>query len=474
MPCIPIPNNDCIPALMQGRQRYSDGGGLYLIRGKTPGHFYWRFDYSRTEGRNTLSLGVFPYRDLDDARALAAEFREMVDEGIDPSAKRSALGRGSPEIRQIEASLRAKRTAKGSFAGAAKRWQAQMKDEWSPGYAEKVEGRIRNHLLPALGAKRLKSIGVPDIKKVCEAIQDTGTVETGKRCLTICRRIFDTAISDGLLTTNPCGPVEAGLKNHTPKHRPAILEPRAFGKLLSDIEDYRGTATVKAALALKPMLMVRGIELRKARREEFDLARGVWRIPAERMKGRLDRKRNGEPHVVPLPRQAIEILKRLLDAPLDPSSTFVFQARGKPGRCMSANTLNRALRIMGYCTKTVMTAHGFRATARTMLVDELGWNKDVAERQLAHTVPDQNGTAYNRTRHLRERRQMLQAWADYLDMLRANWQALPDWIDAAMRDVEGDAREQTEGPLASRHAGQFEFTTNSSSSNLAIVVTAED
>ena len=197
----------------------------------------------------------------------------------------------------------------------------------------------------------------------------------------------------------------------------AILDPKALGALLRAIDNYGGTFVVSCALRLAPLVMLRPGELRQAKWSEIDLDNGLWLIPSKRMKRTLAEKENGEDHLVPLPRQAVAILESLF--PLTGRADFVFPSGRGGGRSMSANTLNVALKTMGYDTQEDMTAHGFRATARTMLVERLKWSSQYAEMQLAHSVPDANGTAYNRAEFEEDRQKMLQEWADYLDELRS-------------------------------------------------------
>ena len=411
-----IPNNECIPALMKGRKSVWDGDGLQIIHGKVPGRFYWRFSFLFNGRRNTLSVGVYPEVDLEGARTHAVALHSMVRAGEDPSVWRASVGRTLEQKQRATKEILPRGFAKDSFRASAIRWIDLRKSEWSSGYTEKVQGRIDMYLLPVLGKISVRLVSASEVTKLCLAIQQTGRIETGLRCLTICRRILDLCVAEGFIKNNPCTSVPEALKTPIIRNFPAVTEPIELAQLLKRISNYGGTEAVKIAFQLKAMLMVRGAELRKAEWCEFDLEMGEWRIPPVRMKGRMDRKMNGDFHRVPLPSQAILLLKDWFQS--TGRSKYVFPSASSGDGCMSANTLNRALRIMGYCTKTKMTAHGFRATARTMIVERLGWDKDVVERQLAHTVTDQNGTAYNRTQHYTERRKMLQAWADYLDDLR--------------------------------------------------------
>jgi len=413
-----ITSDYALSALLQVASRATDGGGLFVIRGKRNDNHYWRFSYTFKGIRKTLSLGVFPRTTLKQARNLAEEFRAMVAAGTNPSDWRKTLRQKSSDLRKAENLLKGSAPAKYSFKAIALEWFEVRRSEWSIQYSSMVMGRMKNHLFPSLGTRHIAAIGPSSISRLCREIQKKGSVETGIRVFKLCKRICAYAISEEYLERNWCSEVDEAFESPTVRHFPAITEPSKLSILLRHILEYSGTEVVKAALTLKPMLLVRGIELRKAEWCEFDLNLGEWRVPAVRMKGRLKRKISGLHHIVPLPTQAIVVLQRLYKMNMEKRSKYVFPALRKPQTCMSGNTLNKALRAMGYSTEFQVTAHGFRATARTMIVERLGLNKDYAELQLAHSVRDQNGAAYNRVQHLPERKQMLQAWADYLDDLR--------------------------------------------------------
>jgi integrase len=244
-------------------------------------------------------------------------------------------------------------------------------------------------------------------------------IETAHRTLEACNQVFAFAIATGLATSIPGRDLKVALKKPVPRHFPAILDPERLGEVLRSIEGYRGTATVRACLQLTPMLLLRPGELRLAEWSEINLETGVWTIPALRMKLQKQQKLEGPPHIVTLPRQAQQILKEL--HLLTGHKKHVF-CGVRPKRPLSNNTVNSALRNMGYTANEVV-AHGFRATARTMLAEILGVKPVLIETQLAHTIKDplansHLGTAYDRAKWLRHRAAMLQLWADYLDHLR--------------------------------------------------------
>jgi integrase len=240
-------------------------------------------------------------------------------------------------------------------------------------------------------------------------------LETARRALQDCSQALRYAVATGKAPSNPARDLKGALRRPMAKHFPAITEPKRLGELLRAIDSYAATPVVRAALKLAPMVLLRPGELRFAEWPEIDLDAAMWTVPAIRMKRELRQKLHGAPHLVPLPRQAVEVLREL--HPLTGHAKMVFRGERHHDRAMSENTINAALRAMGFSADEV-TGHGFRATARTMLQENLGFDPDVIEAQLAHAVRDPLGRAYNRTEFLEQRRKMLQAWANYLDKLR--------------------------------------------------------
>jgi integrase len=230
------------------------------------------------------------------------------------------------------------------------------------------------------------------------------------------------AVATGHAKFNPARELKDALRQPNPKHFPAIVEPKRLDELLRAMDNYAATPVVRAALKLAPMLLLRPGELRFAEWPEIDLDEALWSVPAVRMKRELRQKMSGTPHLVPLPKQAVAVFREL--QPLTGHAKMVFRGERHHDRAMSENTVNAALRAMGFSADEV-TGHGFRATARTMLHERLGYSPDVIEAQLAHTVRDSLGRAYNRTEFVEQRREMLQTWADYLDQLRSGKEMLP-------------------------------------------------
>ena len=274
--------------------------------------------------------------------------------------------------------------------------------------------RIEKHLFPWLGKKPIGAISVPELVAVLRRAEAQDLGETPRRMRQYCEQIFRHAIADGRADRNLAADLRNVLKPHKPTHHAAVVELKEVGALLRVINSYNGEPVTLAALRLAPLVFVRPGELRRAEWAEFDLDEAVWRIPAARMKMR-------DAHIVPLARQAIAILREL--QPVTTHRRYVFPSVRTRDRCLSENTLNGALRRLGY-TKEEMTCHGFWSMASTLL-NELGWNRDAIERQLAHSERDGVRAAYNRAEFLPERRKMVQAWADYLDGLRDGAEIIP-------------------------------------------------
>lgn len=373
--------------------RLFDGGGLYLEISPAGGK-WWRYKY-RIEGKEKrLSLGTYPDTSLAEARERHAEARKQVAAGIDPSTHR-----------QAEKAAGCERAAN-SFEVVAREWLG--KQSWVEKYKVKIAAWMDNDVFPWLGKRPIADLTAPDFLKVARRVEERGAIESAHRIMQNCGQIMRYAIATGRAERNPVADLKGALTTPTKKHHAAITDPGQLGGLLRAIEGYAGDASTRAALRLAPLVFLRPGELRHAEWAEIDLEKGEWNIPADKMKMR-------QPHLVPLSTQAIEILKEM--QPLSHHRQYVFPGGRSPKRPLSDNAITAALRRMGYDKETV-TTHGFRATARTLLDEELGWRPDFIEHQLAHAVRDPNGRAYKRTAHLAERRKMMQAWADYLDSLR--------------------------------------------------------
>jgi integrase len=384
--------------------KMADGGGLYILI-KPNGSKWWRWDYRRpvTSKRNTLSLGTYPDIGLASARERRDEARKLLALGVDPGESRKAEKAAGEE------------RAGNSFEVVAREWLAKQK--WVPGYIVKVSAWMDNDVFPYIGGRPIAELSAPEFLKVARRIEGRGAVESAHRILQNCGQVMRYAIATGRADRNPVTDLKGALAQPEKKHFAAIIDPKQVGALLRAIDGYSGSPEVRAALRLAPLVFVRPGELRQAEWSEFDLdpldakkrPAAVWNIPAIRMKMR-------EPHLVPLSPQAVEILREL--QPLTGRGRYVFPSGRSPKRPMSNNAVNAALRRMGFDSDT-MTGHGFRAMARTILDEVLGFRPDFIEHQLAHAVRDPNGRAYVRTAHLAERKKMMDAWASYLAGLKA-------------------------------------------------------
>lgn len=388
--------------------RYADGHGLSLLV-TARGGMYWQWQTTGPNGKRTdLSYGPYPLVGLADARLKHQEAKRMKLDGQDPTlARRKAKARASISADNI-------------FEAVARSWFETRRPDWADGYAERMISRLEKDVFPWLGKLPIDQIDTPAVLATVKRIQARGAIDTAHRMKDAVSMIYRFAIAAGLTDRDPAANIRDALKKPTTKHMAAITDPRELAPLLRAVSGYSGTLIVRTALQLAPMLLVRPGELRHARWDEIDLEGATWTIPAARMKRRKEGKLNGDPHLVPLASQAVELLREL--APLtrqDKGTGLVFRGERDHARPMSDNTINAALRRMGYDTQEDITGHGFRATARTILDEVLHFDPAVIEMQLAHMVKGALGRAYNRTQYIEQRRTMMQAWADYLDELAA-------------------------------------------------------
>lgn len=375
--------------------KVSDEKGLHLLVTPSGGKL-WRMKY-RFEGKEKLlSLGSYDDVPLIRARDKRDEARRLLADGIDPSAHRKAHKAMRTEI------------TGNTFEGIAREWYSKQLSTWAPAQAVKVNGIMEKNVYPWLGSRPITEIKAPDLLAVLRRMEERGVIDTAKRALQCIGQVFRYAIVTGRADKDPTPALKGALTTVKTRHHSAITDPQKVGGLMRSIDGYNGTLVVKCALKLAALLFVRPGELRNAEWAEIDFDSEQWSIPAERMK-------MGEAHLVPLSRQALDVLKEL--HPLTGRGRLVFPGERSRERPMSENSVNAALRYMGY-SQEQMTGHGFRAMARTILDEVLSVRPDFIEHQLAHAVKDPNGRAYNRTAFLDDRRKMMQDWADYLDKLR--------------------------------------------------------
>ena len=365
-----------------------DGQGLYVI--VTPkGKKYFRYDYRFQGKRKTISLGVYPTVSLKEARKKLIKVKYLLAEGLDPVAQRG--GKKSSDC----------------FEPVAREWFGIKRKAWTDKHARTVIRRLETFVFPFIGNMPLAQITPPLLLEVLRKIELQGKYETAHRVHQICGQIFRFAIATGKAERDPAADLRGALVTPKPRRMPTILEPAQIGELLRAIDGYEGYFAVKYALKLAPLVFVRSGELRHAEWKEIDFGQAQWQIPAEKMKIK-------RPHIVPLSRQAIDILKQI--RPITGDMKYVFPSVRTTERPISNNTLNAALRRLGY-TKDEMVIHGFRSMASTIL-NEHGWDPNAIERQLAHIENNSVRAAYNYAQYLSERRRMMQWWADYLDNLK--------------------------------------------------------
>jgi integrase len=388
-----------------------DERGLYLL--VTPnGSKGWRFRYSHSGREKLLSLGLYPDVPLKRAREKRDEFRKLVADGTDPSARRQSEKHARAETFEAIAREWLEREEKVRSEKAEKAGRAPSDT------IELLLARLERYIFPRVGSLPIKTIAAPELLQSLRRIEARGRHETARRVRAGCSRIFRYAIATGRAERDVAADLRGALVTVEPQNFAAITEPRRIGELLRAIDTYQGQPPVMFALKLAPLLFVRPGELRAAEWSEFDLEAtiqvGKQTKPAAEWRIRAERTKAGERHVVPLSMQATALLRELHTH--TGTGRYLFPSLRSPKRCMSDNTLNAALRRLGFA-KNEMTTHGFRAMASTRL-NEMGYPPDVIERQLAHAERNKVRAAYNRAERLEERRSMMQAWADYLDALR--------------------------------------------------------
>ncbi|MFA5016172.1 MAG: integrase arm-type DNA-binding domain-containing protein [Methylobacter sp.] len=384
--------------------KLSDEKGLYLlVKPQADGWGkWWRFKYRFGGKEKCISFGTYPDTSLLQAREKRDIARKQIADGIDPGENRKAIKSSKAE------------SAANSFEIIAREWGSKKVETWSEKH-NRSKRMLERNIFPWLGSKPITDILPKDILECLRRVEDRGTIETAHRSLQICGQVFRYAVATGRVDRDITPDLRGALPPAKGEHFAAITEPKAVAELLRAIDSYQGSFPAVCALKLAPLVFVRPGELRAAEWQHIDLEAKEWRYLVSK---------TSVQHIVPLSSQAVKILEEL--HPFTGHGRFVFSSERTPrgDRCMSENTLNAALKRLGY-GKDVMTAHGFRAMARTMLDEIMGVRVDFIEHQLAHAVKDPNGRAYNRTAHLPERHKMMQSWADYLEGLKAGCAVVP-------------------------------------------------
>jgi integrase len=375
--------------------KLSDRDGLYLLV-STSGSKLWRFDYRFLSKRKTLALGQYPIVGLADARRACDEARTLLSRGVDPSEKR--------KVDKLVVTIAAATT----FRVVAEEWLSKVEREGRAEITMRKSRWLLDLAYRTIGARPIDTITPPELLLALRNVEAKGHYESARRMRSVCGRVFRYGIATGRATRNPALDLQGALIAPKVQHHAAITDPVAIGALLRAIDGYEGSLIVRAALQLLSMVFVRPGELRHAEWAEFDLEAARWTIPAARMKMRA-------PHIVPLARQALVTLRDLQS--MTGGGVFLFPSNRTVTRPISENTLNAALRRLGYGSDD-MTSHGFRSMASTRLNEMGRWNPDAIERQLAHGERNTVRAAYNHALYLTERIEMMQVWADYLDMIK--------------------------------------------------------
>lgn len=374
--------------------KMSDEKGLYLQVTSTGK--YWRMNYRFAGKQKTLAFGVYPDVSLAEAREKRDEARKLLANDTDPSLVKAVKKQAKYEA------------SENTFEAVAQEWYAKKLPTWAPATAIKVKRYLEKDLYPWLGRRPIGEIGAPDLLMTIRRVESRGALELAHRIREYAGQVFRYAVATGRAERDPSGDLRGALPPVKTKHHASITEPKQIGELLRAINGYSGSFITKCALQLAPLTFVRPGELRHAEWTEIDLEAAEWRIPGAKMKMK-DR------HIVPLSKQAVEVLESI--HPLTGSGRYVFPGLRTYDRPMSENTINAALRRLGF-EKDEMTGHGFRSMASTLL-HEQGWPHEAIERQLAHAERNSVSAAYNYAEHLAKRREMMQHWADYLDELTA-------------------------------------------------------
>jgi integrase len=373
-----------------------DGEGMYL-EVMPNGTRFWRMAYRQPNGKkNRLTFGKYPEVSLAEARDKRLAARKQLAQGVDP-------GRTKREEKQAR-----EKAALNTFEAVARAWLARTAAERAASTQEKNTAWLERNIFPAIGALPISTIKPWDVLSALRVIEKRGAIESAHKIKQLCGQVFRFAVASGLADRDMTVDLRGALSAVPEAHYAAITDPKEAAELLRAIDAYNGHAYAAAALKLAPLVFVRPGELRSAEWSEIDLGAAEWRIPGSKMK-------MGQDHIVPLATQAVALLCEL--QAMTGHGKFVFPSVRTSTRCMSENTVNAALRVMGY-GKEMMTGHGFRAMARTIMDEVLGERVDLIEHQLAHAVKDPNGRAYNRTARLPARRLMMQRWADYIDAIK--------------------------------------------------------
>ena len=383
------------------RARLTDSMGLYLeISPAGSKRWFWKTYADGKEGR--MALGSYPTVSLNAARKARDAAKLTKSNGINPVKARK------------QQKLIASRNSDDTFKAIALEWYAKQSPEWSDSHAKRMLRQLERDLFPWIGERPIEDIHAMELLGAVQKVEERGALETADRALMLARQVWEYWLpTAGVANRNITEGLKARLTPYRSKTFAAIVEPKRFGDLMRAIQSYKGGPVVRTALQLAPLLYQRPGNLRMMEWVELDLDAGLWTIPSMKMKRTKEQKENGDPHIVPLSTQAVDLLRKI--QPLTAHGVYVFPGERSHDRPISDNSVRSALYALGFGKE--QSWHGFRASARTMLVDELNLDPLAIEANLAHAVKDSNGRSYNRTQYLKQRFEMVQKWADYLDKL---------------------------------------------------------
>ena len=383
--------------------RFSDSGGMYL-QVSPAGSKRWFLKYRIAGAEKQLALGSYPAVSLTAARKARDAAKLQKSQGADPVM-----------VRKVQ-KLIASRTDGDTFKTVALEWYAKQAPQWSAGHAERSLRQLERDLFPWIGNRPMLEIHAMELLAALQKVEERGAVETADRVLMLARQVWEYWLPT---TTSTQRNITEGLKARLTPYRSkkfaAILDPARMGELLRAMRTYKGGPIVRAALQLVPLLYQRPGNLREMEWAELDLDAALWVIPSMKMKRTKQEKEQGDAHSVPMPVQAVALLRSLY--PLTGHGRYVFPGERSHNRPISDNSVRSALYALGFGKE--QTWHGFRASAKTMMLDQLGLNEEAIEANLAHAVKDANGRSYNRTQYLKQRYDQIQQWANYLDQLAA-------------------------------------------------------
>ena len=376
--------------------KLSDAGGLFLLVTPAGGKLF-RFKYRFGGKEKMLAIGIYPDIGLAEARERHAEARKLLARGVDPSAEKK------------QKKIEGKEQAINSFKAVALEWFTKQRAGWTEKHAEKILARFENDIFNQLGGVPVSEVDAPRVLKVLRKIEDRQAFYFAGRVRQTIGQVMRYAVATGKTKYDPVPALRDALTVHVEKHMAAVTDPKRVGELLNKFDRFTGTHTVGTALQLAPLIFGRMGELRKMKWSDLKLDEGLWSIPSMSMKMR-------QPHLVPLSIQAVSLIKGM--EPISGHLEYVFPSKRDPLRPMSENAINVAMRRLGIDTQAELTGHGFRAMARTILRERLGYDSEWIEAQLSHRKKGSLGSAYDRTIFLEQRVGMMQAWADYLDTLK--------------------------------------------------------